>query len=96
MNLPRGGIWVRSTALLDMARHAEVALNTYLLKDNARESQNMIDQKKDRILLPILPYYLCSLSEAERWPDLQLISPPYILFGHRPLGCAQPPPRRSQ
>ena len=33
MNLPRGGIWVRSTALLDMARHAEVAVNTYLLKD---------------------------------------------------------------
>ena len=37
MNLPGGGIWVRSTALLDMARHAEVALNTYLLRDNARE-----------------------------------------------------------
>ena len=37
MNLPGGGIWVRSTALLDMARHAEVALNTYLLKDVARE-----------------------------------------------------------
>ena len=37
MNLPGGGIWVRSTALLDMARHAEVAVNTYLLKRNARE-----------------------------------------------------------
>ena len=37
MNLPGGGIWVRSTALLDMARHAEVVLNTFLLKDNARE-----------------------------------------------------------
>ena len=37
MNIPGGGIWVRSTALLDMARHAEFALNTYLLKDVARE-----------------------------------------------------------
>ena len=60
MNLPGGGIWVRSTALLDMARHAEVALNTYLLKDNARESQNMIDKTKRLHLashLALLPVF---------------------------------------
>ena len=49
--LPGGGIWVRSTALLDMARHAGVALNTYLLKDNPREFSKYDWQNKKRLHL---------------------------------------------
>ena len=58
MNVPGGGVWVRSTALLDMARHAEVALNTCLLKDISRGV--LIDKTKRLRLashLALLPVF---------------------------------------